>query len=677
MDNFNKGRRNFLKSAILGGCMLGASSIPFKKSFADTNNENDNKKNLRKTTSKKEKVIILGIDGMDPNLLKQFTQEGVMPTFKEYIEKNYFSPLGTTVPPQSPVAWASFITGMYPGKHGIFDFVHREASSFSPFLSTSKSTDSGTNLKIGNYNIPLKSGKVELLRRGTPFWKYLKDNGIYSTMFRVPANFPVADKDTTTISGMGTPDLLGSYGTFTVFAEKEPKLISELSGGRIVKLSSPTYTFKTKIEGPVNSFKVKSEVSKIDFTIDKDVENKIIRINLQGNEYVLEEGEWSPWIQLNFELFPIIGSVKGIVRFYVQKVQPDLQIYMTPINVDPEEPTLPLCYPKDYSKELYKHVGRFYTQGFPEDTKALSTGVFTYDEFFDQGKKVLEENLELFDYEFNKFKDGVFFFYFTSIDQNSHMLLHLMDEKHNLYDPKAKEELKNSMRYYYSEMDKVLKKTLSKVDKDTTLIVMSDHGFAPFYKEFNLSTWLVENGYTKVTDKEKYYDSEYYDYVDWSKTQAYAMGINSIYLNLKGREKNGSLSESEAKKVKEKLIKDLESVVDPQTKLHPITKAYDATDYFHSDFKDIAPDIIVGYNSGYRISDGACLGKFPKEIFAIRTNKWAADHCMDPSHVPGVFLTNREVVKKSPHIVDLAPSILKLYGIETPKDMDGENIFNV
>ena len=298
--------------------MLGASSIPFKKSFADKNNENDNNKNLRKTTSKKEKVIILGIDGMDPNLLKQFTQEGIMPTFKEYIEKNYFSPLGTTVPPQSPVAWASFITGMYPGKHGIFDFVHREASNFSPFLSTSKSTDSGTNLKIGNYNIPLKSGKVELLRRGTPFWKYLKDNGIYSTMFRVPANFPVADKDTTTISGMGTPDLLGSYGTFTVFAEKEPKLISELSGGRIVKLSSPTYTFKTKIEGPANSFKVKSEVSKIDFTIDKDVENKIIRINLQGNEYVLEEGEWSPWIQLNFELFPVIGSVNGIVRFYVQ-----------------------------------------------------------------------------------------------------------------------------------------------------------------------------------------------------------------------------------------------------------------------------------------------------------------------------------------------------------------------
>lgn len=692
-NSFNNSRRNFLKLSALGACALGASSIPFSRAFAKSSNSKDGKDNknnidnkdenknkidrITKDGVKKQKVIILGIDGMDPNLLTKFVHEGVMPNFKKYIENNFFSPLGTTTPPQSPVAWASFITGMHPGKHGIFDFVHRDAKTFSPFLSTSKSTDSGTNLKLGNWNIPLKSGKVELLRRGTPFWKYLYDENVYSKMFKVPANFPVVDKDTVSLSGMGTPDLLGTYGTFTVFAESEPKLTTELSGGRIVRLSSPTYTYKTRIEGPENSFKVKKESSYIDFTIDKDVENKIIRINLQGQEFILEEGEWSPWVQLNFELFPIIGSVKGIVKFYVQKVQPDLQIYMTPINVDPLDPTLPLCYPKEYSKELADNVGRFYTQGFPEDTKALSTGIFSYDEFFTQGKKVLEENLDLFNYELSKFKDGVFFFYFTSIDQNSHMLLHLMNKKHKLYNDKLSKELKNAMRYYYAKMDKVLEKTLTKVDDDTTLIVMSDHGFAPFYREFNLSTWLVENGYTAVSDKNKYYESEFYDYVDWDKTKAYAMGINSIYLNLKEREVKGSVSKKDARRIKAKLIKDLESVVDPKTRLHPITKAYDATDYFHSAFTDIAPDIIVGYNSGYRISDAACLGQFPKDIFADRTNKWAADHCMDPSHVPGVFLTNRKVVKKNPHIVDLAPSILKIYGIEKPESMDGENIFSL
>lgn len=676
MTNVSESRRKFLKLSALSVASLGVSVIPAKKSFAKMHDKNE--KTIKKGYSaSKEKVIILGIDGMDPNLLKKFISEGKMPNFEKAIKNGYFSPLGTTIPPQSPVAWASFITGMHPGKHGIFDFVHRDASTFSPFLSTSKSSDSGTNLKIGNWKIPLKSGKVELLRRGTPFWKYLKDNNIYSTMFRVPANFPVVDKDTTALSGMGTPDLLGTYGTFTVFAEKEPKLISELSGGRVVKLSSPTYTFKTFIEGPDNSFKVKKENSKIDFIISKDPENKIVKLNIQDKIYILEEGEWSPWISLDFELCPIIGSVKGIVRFYVQKVQPDLQIYMTPINVDPTEPTLPLCYPQDYSKNLAKKVGNFYTQGFPEDTKALSTGIFSYDEFFDQGKKVLKENLELFDSEFKNFNDGVFFFYFTSIDQNSHMLLHLMDKNHILYNPKASDKLKNSMRFYYEEMDKVLEKTMKKVDKHTTLIVMSDHGFAPFYREFNLSTWLVKNGFTAVTDENKFYDSEFYDYVDWEKTRFYAMGINSIYLNLEGREVHGIVKKEDAEKVKQDLILALEKIIDPKTGRHVITKAYDVAKSFHSSFKDIAPDIIVGYNLGFRISDAACLGKFPKEIFRDRTNKWAADHCMDPSHVPGVLLTNKKTKKENPHIVDLAPSILALYGIETPKDMDGENIFDI
>lgn len=671
MSKYSESRRNFLKASALGACLLGTQALKIKKSHAK---EKDN--NLKKSVSSK-KVMILGIDGMDPNLLKQFADEGLMPTFKELMKEGYFSSLGTTIPPQSPVAWASFITGMHPGKHGIFDFVHRDPKTFEPFLSTSKSEDSTSTLNLGKWKIPLKSGKVELLRQGTPFWKYLHDNHIFSSIFKIPANFPVVDKDTQAISGMGTPDLLGSYGTFTVFAEKEPKLISELSGGRIVKLSSPTYTFKTKIEGPVNSFLNEEEVkyASVDFTIDKDPENKIVRIRLQDKDYVLQEGEWSPWISVNFELFPLIGNVKGIVRFFVQKVQPDLQVYMTPINVDPIDPTLPLCYPKDYSKKVANDVGMFYTQGFPEDTKALSTGIFSYDEFFTQGKKVLKENLRLFDRELKNFNDGVFFFYFTSIDQNSHMLLHLMDPKHVLYQKNISDKLKNSMRYYYSEMDKMLKKALTKVDDDTTLIIMSDHGFAPFYREFNLSTWLVKNGFTAVTDKDKFYESESYDYVDWSKTKAYALGINCIYLNLKSREKNGCLTDEEGEKVKKELIAKLEKEIDPKTGFHPVTKAYDTNEAYANKFPEIRPDIVVGYNRGYRISDGACLGKFPKDIFADRTNKWAADHCMDPSHVPGILITNKKIQKKNPHIVDLAPSILALYGISTPEDMDGKDIF--
>src|SRR3990172_1554435 len=383
------------------------------------------------------KVVVLGIDGMDPHLLLRFVQRGEMPTFKKLIEKGYFGQLGTTMPPQSPVAWSSFITGTNRGGHGIYDFIHRDAKIFEPYVSTSRSFGAKTSIHLGDWSIPLKGGKVELLRRGPAFWNVLEENDIPASLIKLPANFPVLPSKAKALSGMGTPDLLGSYGTFSYFTDVDVPGAEKFTGGRVICVNPIDHIIYTKLEGPPNSLRAGGQNTCIDFTVYRDPRERVAKVVIQDHEILLRQGEWSEWVPLKFEFMPMFSSVHGMVRIYMQEVHPNFRLYMSPINIDPMEAHLPIASPAGYSKELSQAVGRFYTQGFPEDTKALSNGVFNNEEFLAQSKYVLEERLKAFDHEFSQFREGFFFFYFSSIDQNTHVMWRDMDPDRPLYEPGA------------------------------------------------------------------------------------------------------------------------------------------------------------------------------------------------------------------------------------------------
>jgi len=619
-------------------------------------------------------MIIIGIDGMDPTLLRRFMEEGKMPAFKKLVESGYFGRLGTTMPPQSPVAWSSFITGTNPGGHGIYDFVHRDAASFSPYLSTSRSFPAKHSLDWGKWSLPLGSGHVDMMRRGTPFWSHLEKHDIWTSLSELPANFPVSESPSFALSGMGTPDLLGTYGTFTYFSDREVPGSEKFTGGRVVKVKVVDHKVKTKLGGPNNPLRNDDKPLDIEFTVNRDPWEPMIRINMQDKEIILRQGEWSEWIPIRFEVMPMFSSISGMVKFYAQEVHPRFKLYVSPINIDPMEPTLPICSPAGYSRELSQAIGRFHTKGFPEDTKALSHGIFSNEEFLSQSKQVLEERLKVLDYEFSRFHEGLFFFYFSSVDQNSHMMYRFLHPEHHLYEPDASQEAKEAMAYFYSRMDEVLRQILAKVDSRTVLMFMSDHGFAPFEREFHISTWLVENGYMVLTQPDRMHESEFYNFVDWSKTKAYAMGLNGIYINLEGRDKYGSVTPDKAQGIKQEIMARLANVRDPKNGKPVITQTYDSRQIYSGPYLSMSPDIVVGYHSGYRISDEAVLGKFPKGILGDREDKWSADHCMDPAVVPGVLVANRPIKVPEPALWDLAPTILKAFGIEVPKEMDGKPV---
>ncbi len=626
-------------------------------------------------SSKSSKVIVLGIDGMDPVLLKRFIARGEMPHFEKLLKSGHAGPLSTTMPPQSPVAWSSFITGTNPGGNGIFDFIHRDAEHFIPYLSTSRSYDSGKTLDIGQYAIPLKGGRVELLRRGPAFWTTLEENGIPASLFKLPANFPVEKSKSRAVSGMGTPDLLGSYGTFTFYTDTRVPGAEKFTGGRVVSVDLDQHSVKTKLYGPPNSLRTDKRDTAVDIDIHRDPWQPVAGIRVQDKEIVLKQGEFSDWVPIKFELIPMFAGVSGMVRFYLQEVHPNFKLYVSPINVDPMDPTLPISNPASYSRELSQAIGRFYTQGFPEDTKALSNGVFDNEDFLKQSKLVLEERLKAFDHEFSRFQDGFFFFYFSSIDQNTHMMWRNMDPSHPLYEPSASREAKEAIYYFYKKMDGVLQQTMAKVDDRTTLMIMSDHGFAPFGREFHLSTWLVENGFTAVKDPDRMHEGEFYDQVDWENTKAYVMGLNGIYINVRGREANGSVLMRDMDKVKQDIQQKLVDARDPESGQRMLTNVYDSREIYSGPYMGLAPDLVVGYQRGYRISDEAVLGKFPKGLVGDRTDKWAADHCMDPAIVPGVLLANKPVKPEKPALLDMAPTILDAFGLPVPTEMEGKPMF--
>jgi predicted AlkP superfamily phosphohydrolase/phosphomutase len=426
----------------------------------------------------RKRVIVLGFDGMDYVLVQRLLSEGRMPNFARLSSEGTFGPLGTAIPPQSPVAWSSFITGMDAGGHGIFDFVHRNPKTMVPYLSTSRAEESEKSLKIGRWQFPLVAGKVELLRRGEPFWDVLERHGVETTIIRIPANFPPSGSASRELSGMGTPDILGTYGTFSFFTSAPSTFAGEeVSGGKVYGVDLLDGVVRGKLYGPNNPFLVKKEKVAADFTLYVDPEEPVAVLALGDEERVLQVGEWSDWVTVAFELIPT-QTLHALARFYLKSVDPDFEMYVSPLNIDPESPALPISTPGGYAAELARATGDFYTQGMPEDTKALTEGVLTREEFLAQARIAGEENLAQYKYVLGQFDEGVLFYYFGNLDQISHMMWRPMDPGHPTYDPAVDARFEDVIPDIYETLDEVvsaLGEIGPKVVTDNTSVWSGDH----------------------------------------------------------------------------------------------------------------------------------------------------------------------------------------------------------
>jgi predicted AlkP superfamily phosphohydrolase/phosphomutase len=626
------------------------------------------------------KVLVLGMDGIDPHLLKLWMDEGKLPAFRRLVAQGGFSPLRTSIPPQSPVAWSNFIAGTNPGGHGIFDFIHRDPAHQSDpsrfiIFSASATEEAKRTVKVGKYVFPLSGGEVRNLRHGPAFWQLLEERGIPSTVFKIPANYPPVASRQRTLSGMGTPDLLGTYGQFNYFTTVPAEINQDIGGGWVHQVYVIGNRVEAKLTGPVNSFRNDRPDTFVDLRIDIDPVHPVARISFQGQEFILREKEWSDWKKVRFGFLPT-QSVGGICLFYLKEVHPEFKLYVSPVNIDPADPALPISTPESYASDLARRFGSFFTKGLPADTSALDNDVLDDGEFLAMDDRVLRESLDIFDYELGRFEAGLLFYYISSTDQRQHMFWRYLDPDSPSYDPKLVPRYGPVIESIYRDMDKMIGRALDVAGRDTVVLAMSDHGFNPFRRAFNLNSWLKENGYHVLKTERRLDESSLFVDTDWSKSRAYGVGLNGLYINERGRESEGIVTPGPDKEaLVREIARKLEETVDPKTGERAILRAYVAGDVYSGSCLAGAPDIVLGFNRGYRISWGSPLARFSKDVFEDNTEKWSGDHMGASEIMPGILVANRPIRAESPALYDVTASLLDLFGVERPPALVGKPVF--
>jgi predicted AlkP superfamily phosphohydrolase/phosphomutase len=620
---------------------------------------------------KTKRIVVIGLDGFDPVLVKKFMRNGNLPNFKKLSQKGTFRPLRTTFPSISPVAWSTFATGVNPGKHRIFDFYTRDPNNYLPVLSSARITSSEKFIKIGPIKIPLKKINTELLRKSTSFWKLLGKYGIFSSVIRVPISFPPEKFFGCCLSAMCTPDVRGTQGAFTFFSgKKKHEKKNDVLDGVVIPLKMNGNCFTTKVPGPSISTNGSNKQLYLPLQGEINIQSRELALKIGDESIQLKEGAYSPWVRLEFKA-GVRKRISGIARFLATDVSSEPDIYMTPINIDPEKPFLPVSHPFSYCISLSKINGSFSTLGLAEDTWALNERLIDEKAFLKQAYDIFEERKHhLFD-ALEKNKDGFITMVFDTTDRIQHMFFRYLDENHPANHDKDTEEFKDSIEILYNKMDLLLGEVQNVLQKDDLLMVISDHGFKQFKWGINLNSWLWKEGYL-VLKNDTTSEGIWFADVDWRKTKAFAYGLAGIFLNVKGRERYGLVKPGKERVALQKEIKErLQMLVDGKNGHSPIRNIYLAQEIFKGPYVNDAPDLLVGYSEGYRASWNSAVGKITEDIIEENTKSWSGDHSIDPYLVPGVFFSNWKMEEENPSLTDIAPTILNLFGVDKQKYHDG------
>ena len=614
------------------------------------------------------RLIIVGFDGQDPRLTDEFIEQGHLPNFARLAAMGCYRRLQTTYPAVSPVAWSSFSTGTNPGRHNVFDFIDRDRRTYLPLLSSVRIGQVDRLFRIGRYLVPRRRADLHNLRKSIPFWTILGRHGIWSTILRVPVTFPPDRFFGAELSAMSVPDLLGTQGTFQFFTTR-PEEGASAQGGVRKTVRVIGDRIETAIEGPENQFVVGHPLLRLPMTIviDRAAGRACVRVN--DRTLALEPGILSDWQKLSFPVAPGM-SIRGIARFQVVEMDEHFSLYVSPINLDPEKPIMPISHPSYYASYLAKRIGPYSTLGLAEDTWALNEGVIDEATFLRQAYDIDAERRSMFLAALDRLRSGSLVCVFDATDRIQHMFWRYLDAGDA---GRAVQGSRNqhAIRDLYKRNDELIGNILGQLKRDDVLMVISDHGFSSFRRGVNLNAWLHREGYLAL-EEGRDGTAEWLRGIDWSRTRAYCLGLAGMFLNVRGRERLGVVEPgSQADALKAEIATKLKDFVDPATGRVAIREAFDTSRLYSGPYLENAPDLSIGYNTGYRTSWEGATGVVAGPIFADNIKPWSGDHCIDPRLVPGVFFCNRNIDTEHPALVDIAPTALRLFGIQPPAHMDG------
>ena len=656
-------------------------------------------------------MVILGFDGLDPDLVRDYMAQGLLPNMKKLADQGGLYDLGTTVSAESPTAWASFATGSNPGKHNIYDFLVRDTASYVLDLGMVKRIPGEF---LWDY-IPLKRPRVESLRGGESFWVTAGRAGVPSSILTVPITFPPENvPNGELLSGLPLPDIRGTMGTFYYFATDLSRYEEGDTefGGILKHLTFEGDTAKTEFIGPPNPIvktKIKNIYAKGGTLTDTDRaaigelkskeyanlplsikwtrgSNQAV-IDLDGQKIPLKTGEWSHWVYLDFKINFII-RVHGMVQLLLMNAGNELQLYVSPVNFRPDNPPTPMSSPEKFAGEIFKEMGPFRTLGWAEATWPLNENRMDEGTFMKDMYKAFDDRAHVILNRVAARNWDVLVGVIEATDRVQHMMWRLTDKKSPLYDAALAAKYGDSIQKVYQRADQFVGDVVAKLEPGTEVMIVSDHGFHAWNKAVNVNTWLVQQGYMVLKgqgeSRDKKLDDlfgggEFWENVDWSRTRAYAMGLGQIYFNLRGREGQGIVSPgTEYQQLADEMVNKLKSdLIDPDTKEHIVRNVYKRDDVYSGEFLGNASDLQLGFADGYRVSWQTAQGGTPKGIVYNNEQKWSGDHGgFDYETTSGVLITGRPIpAGAKPHIIDIAPTVLQHFGVAVPKGMDGKPLF--
>jgi len=657
----------------------------------------------------RQKLVILGFDGMDPRLVQRWMDEGKLPNFKKLAARGGgVHPLETTHSPESPTAWASFATGVNAGKHNIYDFLVRDTNTYLPDLGM---VTREPPRFILNY-IPISRPKITSIRGGTSFWVTAGRGGVRSSILTVPVTYPPEDvPNGELLSGLPLPDIRGTMGTFYYFGTDLSRYEEGNTefGGILKRLVFEGDVAHTELVGPPNPIvrkqlrdaRAKTPPSELDkmkiaelearedirlpLTIHWNRAGKSATIDIGDTTIRLAERDWSKWINLDFSI-NLLVRVHGMVQMYLIGAGPELQLYVSPVNWKPDNPPAPMSAPPSFAGDLYERLGPYRTLGWAEATWPLNEDRIDEKTFMDDLSRAFDDRAQVILQRLDARQWDLVVGVIESTDRVQHMMWRLMDPSHPMYDKALVPRFQDAIERVYRKCDDFVGEVVARIDPSTPILIVSDHGFHSFRYSVNLNTWLVQEGFMAIHGQqpgEKKLDDlfgggTFWENVDWTRTKAYAMGLGQIYINLKGREGRGTVSPgAESTQVQDDLAARLLTMTDPNNGARIVDAVYKADDIYSGDFVKNAAELQVGMADGYRVSWQSTLGGSPPGLVYPNMKKWSGDHgSFDYKSTPGTLISSVPLAAGSAtSIIDIAPTVLKYFGLSIPSDIDGKPLF--
>lgn len=704
------------------------------------------------------RVIVLGFDGIDPVLTRNWIDAGELPNLSRLADVGTFTALATSNPAQSPVAWSSFATGKNPGKHNIFGFL-RPGPEYHPRLALadvqyksllpakvllsalaglaafiiSWAAAKVRKKKISRRFLGFAAAAAALvaacgfycmsrylpravpfpvsLKKGPSVWTVAGENGVKTVVLQAPIAFP-AEKvpGGRLLCGFGTPDMAGTNGLWFRYSASLSSRVATETGGWKIPLAAAGDGWTADIPGPRNllgaeeSERLTEKLKDASPAQIRDIQNRLarlkkeryltavlhvrplagkLRITIGGESQTLSCGDWSDWFTIPFAVSPLL-TLKGMARLTVLAVDP-VELYLTPVQFHPEyvPATAPISCPADFSGRVAREVGLYPTLGWCEATNALKDEEIGEQAFWEDLKYIMEAREKVFLAELKKEDWRLFLAFFYVPDRASHMYWRFIDQEHPRHrDIEEVPAYRDNLLRVYRWMDSLVGEAMKKIRGEDVLIVLSDHGFAPFRWGVNINTFLYEEGYLALAEDaadRRLQIADLYEpgalgrNIDWSRTRAYSMGLGKIFINLKGRDPQGTVPPGEYRNLCEEIRGKLTRLTHEGRPV--VCGVYLRDEIYDGPCVADAPDIVLGFHRGYRVSWQTTLGAVPREVIEPNLLKWSGDHCsVDPKLIPGVLFSNRKVVVSDPHLEDLAPTILSLLHIRPPADMNGRSL---